>query len=129
MKKLLVSLGLAAMVSAPMAASANWFNGPWNNNGWNNGWNNGYYNNYNGWPEWTPMYWAQEMANCMDNDGYGCFDNDNYYNPHYGYAPNGYYAPRNYPMPAPNWGYAPYPMPPQSTAPVVPAAPAAPTAE
>jgi hypothetical protein len=68
----------------------NWM--PWNSGGNNNGWggmpwgnNGGWGNNnvYNDWPIWTPMYWADEMSNEMDNGNWGGNNN--------GYGNNGWW--------------------------------------
>ena len=71
-RSLAVVFGL--LLSANAAAS--WFgsdSGPWDDNDW---------------PEWTPMYWMEEMMNEFDDDddyyGYGP------YGMPYGYAPYGY---------------------------------------
>lgn len=60
----------------------------------------------NDWPEWTPMYWMEEMSNEFDNN-----------NDYYGYgAPYGGpmpYGPAPYGAPMPYGGPGPYgaPMP------------------
>jgi hypothetical protein len=73
-------------------ASASWFgsdSGPYDDNDW---------------PEFTPMYWMEEMMNEFDDD-----DDDYYrYGPQ-GYGPYGY-APYGYGAPAPYAG--PYGQPP-----------------
>lgn len=68
MKKLLISLSLLAFSTG---ASANNFFGS-NNGEWKMGPYGPYYEE-NSWPEWTPMYWMQEMVDSFDNndDGYG----------------------------------------------------------
>lgn len=79
MKKVLfaVLLGITAT-----SANAGWF-----------GSNNNYYGyDDNDWPEWTPMYWMEEMMDEWDND-----DDDDYYRYHAGYNP--YYAPQYYQAP------------------------------
>lgn len=86
-----------------MNASASWF-------GFNN--NNNYYDD-NSWPEWTPMYWMEEMMGGWDND-------DNYRYGPYGYAPNPYMA-----QPYGYQSYMPYgaqPQQPYVQAPVAPQA-------
>jgi hypothetical protein len=65
MKKIaLTAVAVAAMVTTSIA-SAGWFGG--NNSGWNNGYDD------NDWPEWTPMYWMEEMMDEWDDN-----DDDNY---------------------------------------------------
>ena len=61
MKKLFLAtvLGLVSV-----SANAGWFG---NNNSWNDLYDD------NNWPEWTPMYWMEEMMDEWDND------DDNYY--------------------------------------------------
>ena len=69
----------------------------------------------NDWPEWTPMYWMEEMM-----DG---FDDDDDYGYGYGYGPYGGYAPYSYaPYGQP---YAPAPVPYAAVPPVQPQAPVA----
>ena len=50
----------------------------------------------NDWPEWTPMYWMEEMSDEFD-------DNNDYYGP--------YGAPYGVPYGAPYGGPAPFPVP------------------
>jgi hypothetical protein len=78
----------------------------------------------NDWPEWTPMYWMEEMMDEFDDD-----DDEYYRYGGYGYGP---YAPAPYAQ-AP-YGYGaqfagPYGQPPvpyaSIPAPVAPQAPAA----
>ena len=85
---------LAAMVTGVFLlgstqASANFFgdNTPWNKN---NNFNNYNQNNssYNNWPQWTPMYWMEEMFgdNFMNNNFRGNrFNGGNGYNNGNGY--------------------------------------------
>ncbi|MBC8519715.1 MAG: hypothetical protein H8D24_04820 [Gammaproteobacteria bacterium] len=88
MKKIAFSVITAAAIMASSVASAGWFGS--NNNGWNNGYDD------NDWPEWTPMYWMEEMMDEWDND-----DDDDYYRyGGYGYAPRGYAPSPYYPAPA-----------------------------
>lgn len=115
MKKLLLTTITAAAMALSATAHAGWFG---NNNSW------GGYDD-NDWPEWTPMYWMEEMMDEWDDDddewggsGYG---------PRYGYGGYGGYAP----MPYPQMPYAPMPynpapryMPPAATRAPAPAAPA-----
>ncbi|MCB1639479.1 MAG: hypothetical protein KDI15_11605 [Thiothrix sp.] len=69
MNKVLIGLGLLAL-SASASADFDFFN---NNNGeWKMGPYGPYYEE-NDWPEWTPMYWMQEMVDSFDdnNNNYG----------------------------------------------------------
>ena len=127
MKKLLIGLSLLALSAT---ASANDFFGG-NNGEWKMGPNGPYYEESD-WPEWTPMYWMDEMMNSFDDeeDGYGgnngfmggmpfmgnnnsmpfMGNNNNYPMMPYGGAPMGYGAPmpmQGVPMMAP---MAPMPM-------------------
>ncbi|HIJ22307.1 MAG TPA: hypothetical protein HPP65_02990 [Gammaproteobacteria bacterium] len=105
MKKIAFSMLAAAAIMASSVASASWF-------GSNN--NYGGYDD-NDWPEWTPMYWMEEMMDEWDNN-----DDEDYYR----YGGNGF---------APRYGYAPMPYPamPFQAPAVAPraAAPVAPTAQ
>lgn len=99
MKKIAFSVVAAATLMVSSVASAGWFGG---NNSWND-----YYDD-NDWPEWTPMYWMEEMMDEWDND------DDDYRYGGYGYAPRYGYAPAPY-----------YPAPavaPRAPAPAAPAA-------
>jgi len=117
MKKSLISVALVtALGLGATQVNAGWFNnGPWDRNGSN--WSN---DGYNDWPEWTPMYWAEEFMDEMDNEF-----NDNYDSGYYGpnrnmMPPMPFYnrpAPGPYYAPAPNAGNAPVPAPPQMLAP------------
>ena len=144
MKKLLIGFSLLAL---PATASANDFFGG-NNGEWKMGPNGPYYEESD-WPEWTPMYWMQEMADSFDDNGNDNFmggmpfgnnsnnngfmggmpfmgNNNNYPMMPYGGAPMGYGAP----MMAPQMGYgAPMPAPMmQPQAMPMPAMPTAPGA-
>ena len=68
MKKLLIGFSLLALSAT---ASANDFFGG-NNGEWKMGPNGPYYEESD-WPEWTPLYWMQEMADSFDDNG-----NDNF---------------------------------------------------
>jgi len=123
MKKLIIALSLAmAAGAASYNANASFFdfgdddgcewkmgpNGPWCDP------------DDNDWPEWTPMYWMEEMADSWDDD-----DDDDYWRygprPYYGGGYGGGYAPApGAYAPAPQ-NYAPYPAP---AAPAAPAQPA-----
>jgi len=91
MNKLLIGLSLLA-VSA--TANANFFNS--NNGEWKMGPNGPYYEESD-WPEWTPMYWMEEMSDSFNDDnddsGFGNMpfmgNNNNYPMMPYG-APMGY---------------------------------------
>jgi hypothetical protein len=69
----------------------------------------------NDWPEWTPMYWMEEMENEWDDDYYGPYGYGPYGYPGYGYGYPGYgYGAPGYGYGAPGYGpgyyggYAPY---------------------
>jgi hypothetical protein len=70
MKKLLIGLSLLALTAS---ASANDFFGG-NNGEWKMGPNGPYYEESD-WPEWTPMYWMDEMMNSFDDKGSNGGDN------------------------------------------------------
>jgi hypothetical protein len=112
MKKLIAGLSLLLVASA---ANADFFGG--NNGEWKMGPAGPYYDESD-WPEWTPMYWMEEMMDMWD-------DNDNVYSGGMPPMPmaGGYGAPAmpygGYQMPQQPVGYA-YPAP---VAPVAPAAP------
>ncbi|HPQ94937.1 MAG TPA: hypothetical protein PLN94_05075, partial [Thiolinea sp.] len=94
MNKILTGMGLLVL-SASASANFDFFD---NNDGeWKMGPYGPYYDS-NDWPEWTPMYWMQEMMDSFD-------DNNNY---NYGGMPfmNG----GGYGMP-PFGGYNGIPMP------------------
>ena len=92
-----------------MSANAGWFG---NNNSWGN---NGY--DDSDWPEWTPMYWMEEMFDNFDDD------DDYYRRGPYGYAPYGYGPQGVQPFAGP-YGQPPVPYA-GIPAPVAPQAPAA----
>lgn len=144
MKKFLIALSLLGLAST---ASADFF-GSGNNGEWKNGPYGPYWEG-NDWPEWTPMYWMQEMSDSFsDND-----NNNNGFNfgnrfgngnmpffgnqSNYGYG-NNYGMPMmpygyNYQMPMMPYGAAPMPYyggygVPNMPAPVAPAMPIAPVA-
>ncbi len=146
MKKVLIGLSLLALSAT---ANANFFGN--NNNGeWKMGPYGPYYEE-NDWPEWTPMYWMEEMSNSFDNNDNGYYGNNNgffgnmpFMGNNYNYNPNmgyGYNMPMNYgnapmmPPPAMPYPYAVPPMnapampvAPQPTAPAMPTAPVVPNA-
>ncbi len=105
-------IGLALLLSAS-AANANFFGG--NDGEWKMGPNGAYWDESD-WPQWTPMYWMEEM---MDN-----FSGDSN---NFGFngSSNNYPMPGGYPqMPQANYGYpqqapvAPAPVAPAPVAPV-----------
>ncbi len=111
MKKVSLLALAASLLVAAAPASADWFGDRWGGG-----------NGYNDWPVWTPMYWMEEMADSVDNNGW---KGNRGYAPapmQYGYGapapmPYGYGAPA--PMP---YGYgAPAPMPYGYGAPAMPA--------
>ncbi|WP_298609611.1 hypothetical protein [uncultured Thiothrix sp.] len=69
MKKLLIALSLFGLASS---ASADFF-GSGNNGEWKMG-PYGPYWEENDWPEWTPMYWMQEMSDSFNNDNTNGFN-------------------------------------------------------
>lgn len=133
MKKFLIGLSLLALTSIVSAAD---FFGSGNNGEWKNGPYGPYWES-NDWPEWTPMYWMQEMADSFGNNNdnnYGgwnmpFFGNGSSFggvmpfgngsnfggmpffgNNPYGGMPYGYGAPMPYPYPQPMMPYG-APMP------------------
>ena len=137
MNKLLIGLSLLALSAT---ANADFFGG--NNGEWKMGPQGPYYEESD-WPEWTPMYWMEEMMDSFDeedngNDGFmggmpfmGGNNNNFGGMPYMGNNNNGYPAypamPYSAPMMAP-MPYAPQPMmaPPMMAPMPVPAAPMAP---
>ena len=138
MNKLLIGLSLLALSAT---ANADFFGG--NNGEWKMGPQGPYYEESD-WPEWTPMYWMEEMMDSFDeedngNDGFmggmpfmgnnnnfGGMpfmgnNNNGYPAMPYGAAPMPYGAPMMAPMP-----YAPQPMmaPPMMAPMPAPVAPA-----
>lgn len=89
MKKLMIALGLTL---AATTASADFFDFGGDDGEWKMG-PYGPYWDENDWPEWTPMYWAEEFADEMDDD------DDEYYGPPPGYGYGGGYGP------PPGYGY------------------------
>ena len=144
---------LLAGVLALTASSAQAFDFFDNNSGeWKMGPNGPYYDESN-WPQWTPMYWMEEMMDNFDDQGFGGTNNGNGFNMPFtngnGFNMpftngNGFNMPFNTQMPNMGYGYqqpmyypAPtqyqmpqmqqYQMPaPTMAAPVAPTAPAAP---
>jgi len=90
-------LVLISLISLAQPTQAkDWFGG---NNGWG-GFGNGY--DCNDWPEWTPMYWMEEMVGDKpkcDEVGYGRYPYQ---------SPVGYGA---YPYASPYAGISPYGIP------------------
>lgn len=125
MKKLWVGLSLLALSAT---ASADFFSS--NNGEWKMGPYGPYYEE-NDWPEWTPMYWMEEMMNSFDDEdnGFGNFGGmpfmggNNYAMPYGG-------MPYGAPMMAPPLGAMPYgaPMMPPAAPPMMPPMPAMPAA-
>ena len=104
MKKTLLVAAILAFSAG--TANADWFSG--NNGEWKMGPYGPYYDESN-WPEWTPMYWMEEMTDSFDNNNNS---NNNFggmsmpmsmpYNRGYGPRPmpySGGYGPRPMPMP------------------------------
>ncbi|TXH67670.1 MAG: hypothetical protein E6Q83_16650 [Thiothrix sp.] len=130
MKKLLIALSLLGLASS---AQANFFGG-----GNNGEWKMGPYGPYweeNDWPEWTPMYWMQEMSDSFNNDnnnGFSFNQGSNAWNiPFFGNTTSSV-PPYPYAYPAPMMPYA-SPMPyyggyqlPNAQAPALPTMPVAP---
>ena len=102
MKARVMAVLFGLMIS--MNAGAGWF-----------GNNNNYGYDDSDWPEWTPMYWMEEMFDNFD-------DNDDDY---YRYGPQGGYAPYGYGQP---YAQAPYQGPVPHAAMPAPVAPQAPQA-
>ena len=107
MNKILI--GLALLVSAT-AANADFFGG--NDGEWKMGPNGAYWDESD-WPQWTPMYWMEEM---MDN-----FSGDSN---NFGFngSSNNYPMQGSYPqqMPQANYGYPQQaPVAPAPAAPVI----------
>ena len=103
MKKFLIALSLLGLAST---ASANFF-GSGNNGEWKTG-PYGPYWEENSWPEWTPMYWMQEMSDSFNDEGNGFNLNNGFSNsnmPFFGNNNN--YG--NYGMPMMPYGAAPIP--------------------
>lgn len=134
MKKLLIALSLLGFAST---ANADFFGG-----GNNGEWKTGPYGPYweeNDWPEWTPMYWMQEMSDSFNNNNNGFNFNNGFSNGNFPFMGNNNYG--NYGMPMMPYGYNTYPAVPYGAAPMpyygynygvptpqAPVMPAAPTA-
>lgn len=103
---------LTALLAAPFSAQADWFGG--NNGEWKMGPNGPYYDD-SGWPEWTPMYWMDEMMDAFDSDSFGGnnwgsnFGGYNGYNNGYNNMPYGNMMPNGYNY---NMPYLPAPVAP-----------------
>ena len=82
MKKLLIALTLAF---AATSANADFFGG--NDGEWKMG-PNGPYWDESDWPQWTPMYWMQEMMDSFNgnnnNNNFNFNPNMNYQTPNFG---------------------------------------------
>ncbi len=63
MKKLLIGLSLLALSAS--ASAGDFFGG--NDGEWKQGPYGPYYEESD-WPEWTPMYWMDEMMNSFDDE-------------------------------------------------------------
>ena len=102
MKKLLIGLSLLAFSAG---ANADFFGG--NNGEWKMGPYGPYYEESD-WPEWTPMYWMEEMMDSFDDeDSYG---GNNGFMGGMPFMGNNSNMPfmgnnNNYPMMAPQMGY------------------------
>ena len=123
MNKLLIGLSLLALSAT---ANADFFGG--NNGEWKMGPQGPYYEESD-WPEWTPMYWMEEMMDSFDEED-NSYGNNGFMGgmPFMGNNNNGYPAmPYGAPMMAP-MPYAPQPMmaPPMMAPMPVPAVPMAP---
>lgn len=131
MKKLLIGLSLLAFSAS--ASAGDFFGG--NNGEWKMGPYGPYYEESD-WPEWTPMYWMEEMMDSFDDeDSYGGnngfmggmpFMGNNSNMPFMGNNNN--YPMMGAPMMAPPMGapmMAPAPMPAMPTAPGATPGPAA----
>lgn len=100
MKNILIGL---ALIMATSTANANFFGG--NDGEWKMGPNGAYWDESD-WPQWTPMYWMEEMMDSFGGDdnnfGFGG-SNNNYPMQQQGYPqmpPQGYgAAPYGYGMP------------------------------
>ena len=71
MKKFIAGLSLIAL-SATANAGFDFFDG--NNGEWKMGPYGPYYEESN-WPQWTPMYWMEEMMDSFDDNNNGSFGN------------------------------------------------------
>lgn len=104
MKKVAFSVVAALSLMSASVANAGWFGS--NNDSW-------YGYDDNDWPEWTPMYWMEEMMDEWDNN-----DDDYYRYGGYGFAPRYGYGP----MPYPQMQYPAPAVAPRTPAPAAPAA-------
>ncbi len=89
--KLVVLFSLLGVAQSSLAKD--WFGKNNRFGGFGNSFGNG--NNCNDWPEWTPMYWMEEMMdnndNCYPSYGYaGGYSNINPYQSPYPYGAGGY---------------------------------------
>ncbi len=80
----------------------------------------------NDWPEWTPMYWMEELSDSFDDNnndywryGYAPYGPPPVYGPAPYGPPPGVVAPYGRPLPPPGFAPAPYgrPVPPPGFAP------------
>jgi hypothetical protein len=97
MKKFLLALALSTSAVTAQAGDFDFFN---NGGEWKMGPNGPYYEESD-WPEWTPMYWMEEMMDSFDSD-----DDYGFGNMPFGGAPGfggmpGFAAPGMMPMQAP----------------------------
>ena len=125
MKFFWLGLGLLALSVNAQADFFNSHNGEWKMGPY------GPYYEENDWPEWTPMYWMEEMANGFDDNenDYGGYYGDNRfmggypgmlpYGAGFGYAPPlmpyappvaSPYASFGYMSPPPMLGQRPFPI-------------------
>lgn len=104
MKKLLIGLSLLAFSAS--ASAGDFFGG--NNGEWKMGPYGPYYEESD-WPEWTPMYWMDEMMNSFDDED-DSFGGNNGFMGGMPFMGNNSNMPfmgnnNNYPMMAPQMGY------------------------
>lgn len=110
-KSLLKIIIIASLFGVAQSSIAKDFfgkNNPWGNFG---GFGNSNGNNCSDWPEWTPMYWMEEMSgsnNCYPNAYGGGYANKYPYQSPYAYPSSAYGTPPPNPYLANNQAYNPY---------------------